>query len=588
MKSHGRFLWVAGLMAVSALIAAACGGGGGGSTPTAGAGTTAGPAATTAGGVPSDAAPDSQQVLTWNVGAEPSSIDPQAQSYTYEYSVVHNLYMSLFDQDPKTSKLIPWAASEMPTTQNGGIASDGVTYTIKLKSGLTWSDGSPLTASDFVYGIIRGFDLNVSGNGYGGFITNIKGADVASALDPKSATYVQDVQNAFKDSIVAVDPTTVKLVALKQSASFLSNFTLPITAAVKKDNVEALGANFGQASGAAQMITSGPFTVKEWVPKDHVTLQRNNNFPSVVGHKAFLSQVKYTVIEDANQAYNAYQSGQADEAAVPPALYPQVSGDSAQKQLIKQEEEFGTRWMSVDVTIPPWNNKDFVIAINQATDREAIARDVYKGIRKAWTAPCASAVVACDPSKFSNLDFNLDKAKASLQTAYPDGNIAPITIETVSDPTTVAAANTLQQQWQQLPGVKVNIKTTDQKTLRADMKNHVSGTQITGWAMDFADPTDLWSIWTSSQIPGNNLGFYSRADYDKLVTQEDAALDSSQRSQVLGQIQDFLAADPPVVQMFIQLRTDIFKDYVKGMITSPFNGQIYGDQNLSEVYIAKH
>lgn len=577
------FLLLGTLATVGLVAAAACGGGTSSadktSTAAAGGGGGKTPAAT---GQPSDMAPADQQVLTVNVESEPNTEDPQAISYTYETSVNHQLFMELFDQDPKTSELIPWAASEIPTTENGGIAADGLTYTIKLKSGLKWSDGSPLTAKDFAYGIIRGFDLNVSGAAYGGFFTNIKGADAVLKLDPKSATYVQDVQAGLKDSVVAVDDTTLKLVANTKSASFLYNLTLTVTAAVQQANVEALGANYGVAASAAQLVTSGPFKIKGWTSKDNITIVPNENYTA--GKKPYLQQVTFKFIEDRNQSYNAYQAGQLDETIVPPALFSSIQ--SSAKAEIYQEEEFGTRWISVDVTISPWNNKDFVIGINQATDREAIARDVYFGLRKAWTAPCAAAVVACDPTIFSNLEFNLEKAKASIAKAYPDGNIPTVTLETVNDPTTKALATTLQSQWSKV-GVTTNIITTDQATLRADMKNHKSGTQITGWNMDFADASDLYAIWTTASLGANNLGFYSRPEFDTLEAQQDAELDPTKRAALLKQIQEFLAADPPIVQFAVQLRTDLYKPKVKGLVPSPFDYLLYGDQQLVNVYIAK-
>ena len=585
------FLLLAGSMTAVLVVAAACGGGTSSSDKTStasaggGSGNTPASGSTSTSGTPADMAPADQQVLTVNAQAEPNTEDPQAVSYTYELTVNHQLFMNLFDQDPKTSQLTPWAAAEVPTKANGDIAADGVTYTVKLKPDLKWSDGTPITAQDFVYGIIRGYDLNVSGKAYGGFITSIKGAAAALKLDPTSATYKQDVQNALKDSVVAVDDHTLKLVAESPSNAFLSNFTLPITSAVKQSDVEKQGANYGVSSTAATMVTSGPFKIKEWVPKDHLTIVPNDQYTG--GQKPFLKEVTFKFIEDANQAYNAYQAGQLDESNIPTAAWPGIKADASKKAEAQQEEEFGTRWITVDVTIPPWNNKDFVIGMNQATDRNAIANDVYFGLRSPWTAPCQKNVVDCNPDAFKNLEFNLDKAKASIAKAYPNGNIPTVTLETVDDPTTKALATTLQSQWQKV-GVKTNIVTTDQKTLRADMKNHKAGTQITGWGMDYADPTDLWAIFTTSAVGGNNLGFYSRPQYDQLFSQQDAETDPAKRKDILNQLQDFLAADPPVIQFAVQLRTDMYKPYVKGLVSSPFDYINYGDQQLVNVYIAKH
>ncbi len=581
-------------LAAAMVLAAACGSGTSSTDKTstaAAGGTTAGttPASgstTASGSLPSDAAPAAQQVLTTNIASEPNTLDPQAESYTYESTVVHQLFIELFDQNPKTSELTPWAATEVPTTANGDIAADGVTYTIKLKPDLKWSDGTPITAKDFVYGIERGYNLKVSGSGYGGFITSLKGADAALKEDTKAADYVTKVNADLAGGVSAIDDHTLKLVSAAKSASFLSNFTLPITAAVPQANVESAGANYGVSSTAAQMVTSGPYKVKEWVAKDHITIVPNDQYSA--GHKPFLQSVKMVFIADANQAYNSYQANQLDQTGqIPASQYPIIQKDSNLKQQVKQEEEFGTRWITVDVTIPPWNNKDFVIAINQATDRDTISKDVYFGLRKPSWAPCPQGVVACDPSLFDNLNFNLDKAKASIKKAYPNGNIPTVTLETVDDPTTKALCTTLQSQWKQI-GVNVNIVTTDQKTLRADMKSHKSGTQITGWGMDYADPSDLWGVFTTSAVGGNNLGFYSRSSYDALEAQQDATLDPAARKPILTQLQQSLAADPPVIEFAIQLRTDLYKPYVKGLTSSPFDYIDYGDQQLVDVYIAKH
>jgi oligopeptide transport system substrate-binding protein len=576
MVRQWRYILLAALAIVALAVLAACSSSDDStSTPTNKASGT--PAAS---GPPADAAPDAQQLMTINIHAEPTTIDPQTQSYTGEATVVLNTFLTLFDQDPTTSHLTPNAAAAVPTTANGGVSADGLTYTIKLKPGLKWSDGTAVTAADFVYGIIRGYNLTLGG-GYGGFITCIKGAAEALALDTKSATYLADVNAKLKDSVVAVDATTLKLVAAQPSVSCLSNFILAVTAAVKQSNVEALGDSFGQAAGAAQMVTDGPFNIKEWVPKDHITLVRSDTYTATP--KALLKELKLAFITDRNQAYNALQTGQVDETEVPASSYAGVKTDPN----VHQEQEFGNRWIQLDVTIPPWNNKDFVIAMNQATDRATLGRDVYFGLRQPWAAPCAAAVLDCDPTLFSNLEFNLTNAKASALKAYPDGNIPAITLETTADPTNQSLVQTLQSEWQQITGVHVTLTTVDQKALQSDMKNHIAGTQITGWSMDFADATDLWSNFTTASVGGTNLGFYSRPAYDTLAAQQDGQSDPVARKATLKQLQQSLAADPPVINMFVALRTEQFSPKVKGIVSSPFDYEVIGDQFLENMYIGK-
>ena len=572
-------LFLAVALAALVALSAACG-----SKKAATTTPTATATATTTGGLPADAAPADQQIFRVNNQAEANTVDPNAASYTYEINLARELYIGLFNQDPKTGALVPWAASQVPTQANGGIAADGVTYTVKLKPGLKWSDGSPVTAQDFVYGILRGYDSNVSGSGYYGFITTIKGSDCAYKLKADSPTYTQDIANCFKDSVVAVDQSTLKLVSSGASASFLYNFTLPITFAVPKANVEQLGKGFGQATAATQMVVDGPFKVKEWVAKDHVTLVPNPSYTA--GSKPYLQQVVLRFIEDANQSYNAYQSGQLDATNFPAALYPTIQKDATLSAQIQQEDEFGVRWISVDKTIAPWNNAEFVLAVNQATDRSAIAKDVFFGLRKAWASPCNASVVDCQPDIFDKAyGYNLDSAKAHLAKAYPNGNPPTVTLNIINDPTIKSFGATLQQQWKAI-GVNVDVKVVDQKTARADFKAHKSGMQITGWGMDYADPTDLWTVWVTGG--GNNLGSYSNKQYDALAAKQDATLDPAARKQVLTQLQQLLASDPPVIPFAVVLTTQLFKPYVKGIVHSPFDAIFIGDQNLEKIYIAKH
>ena len=121
MVRQWRYLLLATLAIVALAAVAACSSSDDStSTPT-----PKGSGSPAASGPPADAAPDAQQLLTINLGAEPSTIDPQAQSYTYEATVVNNTFLTLFDQDPTTSQLTPNAASAVPSRRTAASARTG-------------------------------------------------------------------------------------------------------------------------------------------------------------------------------------------------------------------------------------------------------------------------------------------------------------------------------------------------------------------------------------------------------------------------------------------------------------------------------
>src|SRR5947199_212333 len=82
--------------------------------------------------------------LRVNLGSEPPTLDPNTSSFAQSITVVHQLFSGMFKFDPD-GKVIPDLAKEVPTTDNGGISPGGKVYTFKLKDGLKWSDGQPLT-----------------------------------------------------------------------------------------------------------------------------------------------------------------------------------------------------------------------------------------------------------------------------------------------------------------------------------------------------------------------------------------------------------------------------------------------------------
>ena len=108
------------------------------------------------------------QELVANIGAEPGSLDPQTALVANEHSVVRQLLQGLFRFKADLS-LEPLVAAEIPSVGNGGVSEDGLTYTIKLRDDVTWSDGLRVTAGDFVYSLKRLFDPQVGSPAVGPF-----------------------------------------------------------------------------------------------------------------------------------------------------------------------------------------------------------------------------------------------------------------------------------------------------------------------------------------------------------------------------------------------------------------------------------
>src|SRR5438552_11253512 len=113
------------------------------------------------------------------MGSEPDTIDPQKESFVEEIGVTMKVFEALMTFDPKTGKPIPTAAKDQPK-----VSTDGKQYTYTLRDGLKYSDGSPVTPSDFKYGWERLCDPATAGEyAFTGYI--VVGCEAWNSMDPK-------------------------------------------------------------------------------------------------------------------------------------------------------------------------------------------------------------------------------------------------------------------------------------------------------------------------------------------------------------------------------------------------------------------
>lgn len=219
---------------------------------------------------------------------EPDSLLPQGSVETYADLVDATIWASLFYGD-NTGIIQPGLAKEVPTTANGGISSDGLTYTIHLRPNLKFSDGSPLTSDDVVFTI--------------GLIQN---KDFGAKTNP----------SVFKgiDSVTNPDPSTVVIKLKEINVAFLAlaltdpiNFT-PLPKAVYGSLDPA--SIYKSDNNLAPKVSSGPFMIKDRVKADHITVVRNPNYYQA--GKPYLDQITFKIIPDQNTILTAFQSGQID------------------------------------------------------------------------------------------------------------------------------------------------------------------------------------------------------------------------------------------------------------------------------------
>jgi oligopeptide transport system substrate-binding protein len=520
--------------------------------------------------------PTGPQTLTANIAGEPAQIDPNRASWSTERTVIMQVFEGLlgFNQDLSLKAV---GATEIPTVDNGGISADGKTYTFKLRSEVTWSDGEQVTASDYEYSIKRLFDPDLAAEYTSFYFDIVGGQDYYEAIDADATTKAQ-LHDAV--GVTAVDDYTLEIQLTRPRPTFLQLMALWPVYPVRQDIIEAYGDLWTEP---AHYIGNGPFIMTEWVHSDHITFIRNENY---WGDKPNLETLTWKMITDANSAFAAYQNGELDIAGVPTGTEKTVMADPVLGPQILRYAELVTFAFQFNVNVAPFDNVYLRKALNAAIDRESFINNVRGGVGQpaySWIPP---GMPGYDATLGSEYHFDVTQAKAFLaQAGYADGSEVPELHLQYAD---TGGNPTISQFIQQQMKVNLNIDVVIEPMERAAFSQAVNSEQYTwawyGWGADYPDP-DNWLPELFGTGAGNNHTGYSNPAFDQLMEDAANALDNTQRLAIYAQAQAMVVDDAPILFMFYRERFVLVKPWVKGLLYTGMDGDVAGDMFISNVWI---
>jgi oligopeptide transport system substrate-binding protein len=524
------------------------------------------------------------QVITLNLGGENNTIDPNRASWVGERTVLVQLFDGLLTFNADLT-LAPMVAKEIPPVANGGISADGKTYTIKLRNDVTWSDGTKVTAKDFVFSIKRLFDPDLASE-YASFYFNIVGGeDYYSATDKTAAE-----KTALKEAIgvKAVNDYTLEIKLTDSLPTFTQLLALWPVFPVRQDMVDAHGDAWAQpdANGAMPYyIGNGPFILKEWLQNDHYTLVRNDKY---WGTKPKLTQIVFKEIADANVSLAAYKNNELDQSGVPGGTEQTTMDDPTLSPQIVRLPQLTTYAFQFNVTKPPFDNKTLRQALACAIDRAAYINEVRHGVGKVALSWIPPGMPGFDATLGTDWTFNVTKAKALLaQAGYPDGKGLPeLKFQVANTGANPTIAAFLQGQLKDNLGINLTVDLMDPKAYSALYNAKEFNWGFTGWGADYPDPDD-WLPQLYMTGAGNNKTGYSNPAFDALATQALKELDNTKRLKLWAQAQALVVADQPMIYIFNRETFVLQKSWVKNMVTCGLDGNIVGDTFLRDVYIQK-
>lgn len=513
---------------------AACGPGGGGDGGSAARGG-------------SDERAETTPVLRRSISAEPESLDPHLARSVPAAKVLGDLFEGLVTLGPDGSLQAGAAAA-------WSVSDDGLTWTFRLRPELTWSNGEPLTAADFVWSFRRLVDP-ATGAFYGSNLAPIEGARAILEGQADPATL----------GVTAPDERTVVLRLEHPLADLLHRLAHPSAAPVHRPSVERWGDGY---PAPERLVGNGPYRLVERVIGGHIGLARNGFFRDPVSVP--IERVRYYPLEDEMSEYNRYRSGELDiTARVPAPVFRDVGRERPDE--LRVAPYLGVYYLGFNLAEPPFlDAPDLRRALSLAIDRERIA-DTLTGRGEApawsWTPP---AVRDYSPPRFDYADLTPEARAEEARRLYRQAGYGPerplrfrLRYNTSDENRRIATA--LQAMWREVLGAEVELVNQEFRVLIAETRRgDVPGLFRGSWIADYDDVGNFLSVLTSGHT-ANQFG-YSNPAFDSLVAAAMRERGEEERAGLFANAERLLLAEHPVLPIFFYVSKHLVHPRVGGWV----------------------
>lgn len=478
-------------------------------------------------------------------------------SFTAQNEVFEGLYYLDDNDQPK-----PGVAASAPE-----ISKDKKVYTIKLRDNAKWSDGSAVTADDFVYAWRKVADPKTAAEYsvlFDGILLN--GTDIINGKKKPEELGVE-----------AVDKNTLKVTLEKPTPYFYSLLTFPTFYPQKEKYVEKQGEKY--ATSSKNMLYNGPFVMKDWTNTSKSwSYEKNPNYWDKKNIK--VDKINLQVVKEPGAAVNLYNTGKLDRANLSGDYAKQKHSDKDYKTALEAFVYYLKFNQKLDGKTTDFQNENLRKAIALSVDKKEIVSTVLGN----GSTPINGFV----PAKFTfnpktkedfrkesgdHLVYNKKEAQSYFEKAKKELGKSTFQIELLGDDQEFSKKMTeyLQNQIENtLKGIKIKIKIVPYKSrlqLDQDQKYQL---ELTRWGPDYQDPMTF----LANQITDNNYNraSYSNKEYDKLLKEASTTLATKpeERWNAMLKAEKVLLDDAGIAPIYQSGTAALQKPTLKGYTTHLF------------------
>lgn len=486
--------------------------------------------------------------LRIDVGSEAPTLDPALSEDAAAGRIINDLFAGLVDFDQQNNP-IPGMA------ESWNISANGKTYTFHLRDNLKFSDGSRITANDFIYTYRRVVDpKTASGHNYllAGVVNGNK--IIKGELPPTSL------------GISAPDAQTVVIQLDHPDANFLNYLTLGTVGVVSQKTINKYASAWTQAQN---MVTSGAYVLSEHVVNGHILLTKNPYY--FQESQVAIAKVDFFPYVDHNAGLSAYKTGGLD------LVYQSVPID--QYQNLKQQypselhtiQQEGIYFYDLNQLLPQFkNNPELRQALSMAIDRNALVNKVLGQGETALYSNVTSTVEsgAYKLVRYSWADLPYAEQvkiaqKLYVKAGYSASHPLKIDLSYNTDDLHKKIALAIAGMWKSTLGVEVTLSNQEWKTFIASRH---SGNYVVArdrWVADYNSVTSYTQLYLCNGMQNNS--HYCNPAYDKLVTAAENSSDLAQQQQLYRQALTLALNDYAIIPLFQPNYSKLVKPYVSNL-----------------------
>jgi ABC-type transport system substrate-binding protein len=477
---------------------------------------------------------------------DPRSLDPALSTDVPTGRAVAYVFDGL-------TRFTPDAQVEPALAERWDVSPDGLRFTFHLRRGVTFSDGTPLTAKVVIASWQRALDPATKG-GRAEPLQPIRGARDFAAGKSRSVV-----------GLSAPDDHTVQVQLEEPLGIFPKLLAMPVAAVVPPN------------MSRDRPIGSGPWKLVEWKHDDYLLFARNDTY---WGGAPKAESLRARIISEPSTAVAEFESGNVDVLLVPEGETQQWEEDESKQGLLMSTNALQLVYIGINTTRGPLRDARVRQAINLAIDRALIVKRLVSGRGRLAAGVVPPSLGGADTNR-APYAFDSGRAKQLLADAgYPNG--IDVELWVGGNPVYGRIAQTVQAYLNQA-GIRTKLVQRESAAAREAARNGQTDMILKDWYADYPDAENFLYplLHSANKGVGGNVSFFAHPEFDRIVTAARREPDEAKRNVLYRQADSLAYVEAPMVFLYFYNQLYAVQPWIKGFKPPViFNGQRWLDVTI--------